>query len=169
MPYELLLIGVVLPDAHGGGTPYLAVISLDDIVDTLVAQLFAVLEEFCSALLPLVEIETTVCAHGNVAVIEFTDGETPCFLWNASVGIRLRTAKDCVLKISAPSGYMITSMKFIANSLNATVDSGELNSRDWTGNANTVTMTCNGACTIQSITAVMQRNADDRHLVAATR
>ncbi len=100
--------------------------------------------------------------------VSFTDGETPCFLWNASVGIRLRTAKDCVLKISAPSGYMITSMKFIANSLNATVDSGELNSRDWTGNANTVTMTCNGACTIQSITAVMQRNADDRHLVAGT-
>lgn len=99
--------------------------------------------------------------------LSFTDGETPCFLWGSTAGIRLRMAKDATLTIAAPTGYTLTQLRFVANSLNIAADTGTIASREWNGYTNSVTLTATATNTISSITATFQRNADDRHLISA--
>ena len=102
----------------------------------------------------------------NGLTISFTDGETPAFLWESTAGIRLRIAKGATFTIDAPSGYTINRLRFVANSLNVTPNTGSLASREWNGEAQSVTFTTTAATTLSSVTATITRNADDRHLVS---
>ena len=74
--YEGLLLRVILPDAHRGGAPDVAVVGLHDVVDGLVAQLVAAGEDVYPAALMVVEIESAVGADDDIAVAQLTDGET---------------------------------------------------------------------------------------------
>ncbi|MBQ7635582.1 MAG: M6 family metalloprotease domain-containing protein [Bacteroidaceae bacterium] len=103
----------------------------------------------------------------NGLTIGFTDGEAPAFLWNASGNVRLRIAKNAIMTITAPAGYTITDIAFTANTLSLSPTAGAMSSRAWTGEATkSVTFVCVSASTISDITATLQRDADDRHLVA---
>ena len=72
---ELPCAIVVLPDAHGGRAPEVAVVGFGDVADGLVAQLFTMRERLHGALLVVVEVESLLGADGDVVVAEFTEGE----------------------------------------------------------------------------------------------
>ena len=76
VPDELLARSVVLPEAHRGGAPDVAVVRLYDVADHLVAQGLAAREEPCAALLAVVEIESALGAHDDVAVGKLAERET---------------------------------------------------------------------------------------------
>ncbi len=100
--------------------------------------------------------------------ITTTDAETPAFLWNTTGGTRLRMSKDATLTVAAPAGYTISNLTFVANTLNLVPQTGAIATRTWTGEpVNTVVFTCSGTNTIASITATIQRDNNDRHLIAA--
>lgn len=99
--------------------------------------------------------------------ISFTDGDAPSFLWDASSGVRLRMARGSTLTVIAPAGYTISNITFTASTLNLSTEVGTMSNRVWTGEPTpSVTFTCTAANTIASITATMQRDAHDLHLVA---
>ena len=66
---------VMLPDAHGGGAPEVAVVGFGDVAYGLVAQLLAMREWLHGALRVVVEVESLLGTDGNVVVAEFAEGE----------------------------------------------------------------------------------------------
>ena len=66
---------LILPNAHRGGAPHIAIVGLNNIADGLVGELFTTREGLHLAALTVVEIQSLLSANGNTAIKLATIGQ----------------------------------------------------------------------------------------------
>lgn len=95
-------------------------------------------------------------------VLTSTSGTTPTRMWNDfNLGPQLRVYNGATLTFTAPEGYQITKIEFVAAKFNLTTTVGTLIDQTWEGSAPSVTFDVNATTNISTVLLTFDRPVVD--------
>ena len=95
-------------------------------------------------------------------VLTSTSGTTPTRMWNDfNLGPQLRVYNGATLTFTAPEGYQITKIEFVASRFDLTTTDGTLIDQTWEGSAPSVTFDVNATTNISTVLLTFDRPVVD--------